>query len=67
MMYKMMMDQLILFYKPNKKVINKNIMNYLISQTKYAHMSRSNTSVSTIYKSNVMPPILGFYGLSSEP
>jgi hypothetical protein len=64
-----MMDQLILLHKPNKKVISKKIMNYLISQTKYVdkdHLPRSNTSVSTIYKSNVMPPILGFYGLTSE-
>jgi hypothetical protein len=32
----MVIDQYILFHKPNKKVRSEKMMNYLISQTKYA-------------------------------
>jgi hypothetical protein len=32
----MVMDQLITFHKPNKKVRSENMMDYLIPQTKHA-------------------------------
>jgi hypothetical protein len=32
----MMIDQLIIFHKPNKKVRSENMMDYFISQTKHA-------------------------------
>jgi hypothetical protein len=40
-----MMDQLILFHKPNKKVRSKNKMNHFISQTKHTNKFQADYAI----------------------